>query len=511
MEQNLEHLNLPLFPEITDHAWLRQQFQVHNTENIGFIPQLARYKVLRMGFISALNEKYESHLGHYDKSSEQIIALIQGLTEAQQAFYFYNCIFAQNFNYNSHDYYWYADSIYGESIERALTFFNLKDLLKIYKINQAKCLKYKHLASDFQDKTKRMPRKLWLKAGWHLSNSYYKKVDKFIRQNASLFCLDEDNQPFVYEQKGRYISLIIEDEGHYEIDFYHNEWQGESRFFQQNGILGHFETRHKINGKWHEHTKTYYESGLIMMEHNAIDGIEGGIVHHFYDTGVPHMTRENGKFLAFWKPDGTQTLKEGNGYYENDGQYHEYKDGILHGKFIEHFYGTEKLLAECRYEFGMIEGLDTRYYEDGNLCSQSFYEKNVPIWSINYPETPTLDGKWQQIVGSFEDEHAHRKVHCLNWDEVSNSLKKPTRIRVDGRETCISFHLDLVLDIDTDGQVTAVLPLPEFEKSFDYDYFNKNDLKLLKFKPRKIKGVLVPFKAYFGIGFDATSDALELE
>lgn len=87
--------------------------------------------------------------------------------------------------------------------------------------------------------------------------------------------------------------------------------------------------------------------------------------------------------------------------------------------------------------------------------------------------------------------------------EVEALLKKPIKNQTDGSKTCVTINVYFVLDIDKKGVVIDFGKHQfsgENKKVIDA-FFDKEAIKKLKFRPRKIKGQLVDYQVYVGIDF----------
>jgi antitoxin component YwqK of YwqJK toxin-antitoxin module len=352
---------------------------------------------------------------------------------------------------------------------------------------------------------------------YKLKDKTMSKIEKYIRKKPNEICVDEDGKEFnkkfsgdcktFYPNKQTKEAFSLENgiitgdlKSFYEdgtlkekIQFLKGKQTGEREEFFENGKLKYSVKKdsvlNQLRHQWYyenenpeklEHKqldkderigeyKEWYNNGQLKETGTYIsDYKKNGEWLEYYSDGSKKIEAEynNGDFLLHnhWNEKGELTLKNGTGLYvrvydesnENAPEVRivewEYKNYKRHGQQKTFING---ILTEYQeFENGVGAGYARRYYRNGKIKEEQFYENGLPITTEFFPKSDNPIGKVTFKYIMKEEWLKNEGLPpvdtypvCLNEEEIKSiieipkSLFEPQHQDLEG-STCLWLYVD---------------------------------------------------------------------
>lgn len=137
----------------------------------------------------------------------------------------------------------------------------------------------------------------------------------------------------------------------------------------------------------------------ILEEGDILNGVKHGTWTTYNDDGMPTATSTyfEGKKQGVEFRFGKLGYPESKAYYHND---------ELHGEFL--VYDRRKVVERRNYEYGVLNGMLTKYYNNGTLMQEAPYINGV-LHGI---------GKWYDQEGNLSIAYEYENGELINKDPV---------------------------------------------------------------------------------------------
>lgn len=248
---------------------------------------------------------------------------------------------------------------------------------------------------------------------YDLHDQTMKNIEKYIRNNAHEFCLDEEGKEFNLDRSGE-IRTYYSNKGIKEVIPLHKGLvSGYFKSYYENGQLK--EEIPYVEGKLTGQRIEYYSNGNRKFSITESQNPKGNLHTHYYENGNLKSTQiyitdyeRDGKWIRYysngqmksetefinkeffvqncWREDGTQIMKNGTGLYIHeysiiDGvlerNEHEYKNFKRHGK--QYSYRNDKLTLYQEMVEGKEHGVTKSFDDIGNLKEEIIYQSGKMV------------------------------------------------------------------------------------------------------------------------------------